>query len=575
MDAKLQKIINSSCQIIDNKIVINSPIKVNGEDYYNGNGKFIFDDEYIFKVSDIFPKGEKVLNFYNFNNLVIANLTIEGNLKQNGITFTSGDYILTDSNDWDTTIQSLWINDCDNVILENIVSNNHSGCGISAKRVNAITIQNCVVKNCFQHGIFVGTSNIKVLINNCLCMAFGDLGYTINKNIGGCGILVSESNNPTISNNKIIGFSDTGTKTEGCSNVEFINNYVDGFGKDGIKAMGYNKNVINVKECKVVNNIIKNKFYGRDDGTSYIAFHEVINGIINGNFIIKDITNDSPNEDGIRVNILSGNSSRNIKIINNTVNIKANSPGINVFSPIDNGIENIVIENNNLNRNILVNNVNKVSIINNFIKETEYFNSKIFVIKSSDIIINKNIIEGLGLIDTNEAIYIQPSSSNYIRVTDNIVEKCGGRFLRITEGSDNKIIENIDIKDNKAEFGMAAISYPVCGIYLGMGNTTINICNILNNSFTTLKTITNTSLYWVHPYTNFIVNLTRIENLTLNMDNAETNLQSQFGRVIGEVYSSIKPTYTNKFKIFDEIKNINPLQNNTKWIFNGSDWIAK
>lgn len=575
MDVTLQKTIDLNSKIIDNKIVIYTPININGENYTNNNCNFIFDSEYIFKVSDDFPRGEKVFNFYNFSNLEIKDLIIEGNLLQNGTIFTSGKYTLITSSDSENTIQPLWINDCNNLYLDNIVLTNHSGSGISTKRVINVTIKDCVVTNCYQHGIFVGTSNNKVLIDNCICTAFGDLGYEINKNIGGIGILVSESNNPTISNNKIIGFADTGTKTEGCSHVEYINNYIENFGKDGLKVMGYNESVVNIEDCKVINNTVKNKFNGRSDGTSYIAFHEVTNGIIDGNIIIKDITNDAPKDDGIRINILKGNSSKNIKVINNTINIVSNAIGINVFSGIDNAIEDILIENNNLNRSMSISNINKVSMINNIIKETTYADLKIQIFKVSDLIIDKNIIDGLGANDSSDAIYIQPNSCKYIKVTNNIIKNCGGRFLRITQGSDNKIIESLDIKDNKVEFGMASIDYPLCGIFLGMSNTTINECNLLNNSFTTSKTFTDTSVYWVHPFTNFIIKLTRLENLILNGDNAITNLKSQFGRVVGEVYSSTKPSYINKFKAYDEIKNINPTQNGTKWVFNGSEWVIK
>ncbi len=562
-------------EIIDNEIIINKSVNIDGNNYKNNNGNFNFDSQYTFKVSDSFPRGEKVFNFYNFNNLSIKNLIIEGNLKQNQSTFLSGDFVLTNSEIWEDKIQALWINDCINVNLNNIIATNHSGCGISAKRVSNITIKDCVVTNCYQHGIFVGSSENKVLIDNCRCTSFGDLGYDINKNIGGIGILVSESNNPIISNNRIIGFSDTGTKTEGCNYVQYINNYVENFGKDGIKVMGYNQSVVNVEDCKVINNIIKNKFHGRIDGTSYIAFHEVTNGVIDGNIIIKDITNDTLKEDGIRINLLNGNSSKNIKIINNTIKINSDATGINVFSDIDNAMEEVVLENNNLNKNIIINNINKVSVVCNSIKETEYVDTKVLIIKSSDIILDKNIIEGLGNDDSNDAIYIQPNSCKYIKITDNIIKNCGGRFLRITEGAQNKVIENLDIKDNQVEFGMAIILYPICGIYLGMNNTTINRCNLLNNSFSSSNSLDLTSLYWVHPYTNFIVELTRIENLILNGDNAAIDLQSQYGRVIGEVYSNVKPNYIDKFKAYDEIKNIKSTLNNTKWIFNGVEWIVK
>lgn len=581
MDATLQKIIDLNTTISGNQLIIKNQINIDGNNFKNKNGNFNFDSEYFFKVTDTFLKGTtgaSALNFINFDNITIKNLIIDGNLTLTGTgtatVFTRGATTLTTSGDWDNVIQPIWISNCNNVHLENIVSTNHSGCGISVKNVPNVTIKDCVVTSCYQHGIFVGSSNNKVLIDNCRCTAFGDLGYAINKNIGGIGILVSESNNPTISNNRIIGFADTGTKTEGCSHVEYINNYVENFGKDGLKVMGYNTSVVNVEDIKAIHNTVKNRFNGRSDGSSYIAFHEVTNGIIEGNIIVKDIINDTTTDDGIRINLASGNSSKNIKVINNTLNICSNALGINVGSGIDNAIEDIVIENNNLNRSILINNINKVSVIKNNIKETAYVDTKIFILASSDLIIEKNTIEGLGANDAYNAIYIQPKTSKYIKVINNIVQGCGGRFLTLADTS-NKVIDSLDIKDNKVEFGMATMSYPVSGIFLGMENSTITECNLLNNSFITPKTSID-SLFWVHQSTNFLVKLTRLENLILNGDNAAiTYLQSQYGRVIGEVYAPTKPTYTTLFKAYDEIKNITPTSISTKWVFDGTQWVAK
>ncbi len=418
---KYFEIFNSTnYRISGNEVIIEKPIKIDGDDFPNRTYEFIFPKNYVIKTSSNFPIGEAVLEFYNFDSLSISDLNIDGKLKRSGNDFYNGDILLTTSKYWDQLNQAIWVRDCRCAVLNNINSTNSTGCGIATKRVKNVTITNSTVKNSYQHGIFVGSAEENVLIDNCKCTEFGDLGYEINSVIGGIGILVSESENPTITNCVIDGFSDTGTKTEGCNHVRYSNNTVKNFGKDGIKVQGYEDKVLNISDCIVENNNVNTKFNGRPDGSSYILFHDVTNGIIRGNTIMKNIENDTSCDDGIRVNMLNGTKTSNIQILNNQVNIKSGSPSLNIIGNTKSNVKSISVIGNRFSTNILCDKVNDINITDNILdgltsEEDKYKINLIYTTKAN---ILHNCIDGL-YNNNARAVYVQKNTSKSVMV-DNI-----------------------------------------------------------------------------------------------------------------------------------------------------------
>lgn len=409
-----------NCTINGNEVIIEEPIKIDGNNFTNRTYAFIFPKNYVFKVSDNFPIGQHVLEFYNFDNLSISDLNIDGKLKKVRNDFYNGSILLNTSNDWDSLNQAIWITDSKSATLNNVKSTNSTGCGIATKRVDNVNITNCIVKNSYQHGIFVGNAKDKVLIDNCNCTAFGDLGYETNIKIGGIGILVSESQNPTISNCIINGFSDTGTKTEGCNHVRYMNNIINNFGKDGIKIQGYEDKVVNINDCIVKDNNINNKFNGRPDGSSYILFHEVTDGIIEGNTIMKNVENDTTCDDGIRVNMLNGTKTSNIQILKNIVKTNTRSPSLNIMGNDKSDVENITVIGNTFSKHIICDKVNNVNINNNILEGliSEDNKYKIYVINTSKANIVHNSIEGI--YNNRNAIYVEKNSSKSVKI-DNVL----------------------------------------------------------------------------------------------------------------------------------------------------------
>ncbi|WP_297420739.1 right-handed parallel beta-helix repeat-containing protein [Clostridium sp.] len=408
-----------NCTISGNIVTIKEPVKIDGNRFDNKFCNFIFPKNYIFKVSDDFRIGENVFEFYNFDNLSISNLNINGKLRRSGENFYNDDILLNTSNDWNNLNQAIWIRDSKNVNLNNVNSINSTGCGICIKRVDEVSVINCSVRNSYQHGIFVGNVRKKVLISNCNCTAFGDLDYETNIKIGGIGILVSESENPIISNCIINGFEDTGTKTEGCNHVRYINNTIKNFGKDGIKVQGYGDKVVNINDCIVKGNIVDTRFNGRKDGSSYILFHEVSNGIIEDNTILKSVKNNTMCDDGIRVNMLNGTQASNIKIINNIVNTGTNSPSLNIIGNNESSVNNIIVSGNTFGTHIICDKVNEININNNTLdcltlEENKYM---IYLLNSSVVEVLKN--KFVGISSNDYAIYVQKDSCESL-IIDNV-----------------------------------------------------------------------------------------------------------------------------------------------------------
>lgn len=413
---------STNCTINGNEVTIEQPIKIDGNNFTNKTYEFIFPKNYVFKVSDNFPIGQPVLEFYNFDNLSISDLNIDGKLKKVGNDFYNGSILLNTSGDWESLNQAIWIRDSKSATLNNVKSTNSTGCGIATKSVDNVSITDCIVKNSYQHGIFVGSAKEKVLIDNCNCTAFGDLGYETNIKVGGIGILVSESENPTISNCIINGFPDTGTKTEGCNHVRYISNTVKNFGKDGIKVQGYEDKVVNVSDCIVQNNNVNTRFNGRPDGSSYILFHDVTNGIIEGNTITKDVENDTTCDDGIRVNMLNGTKTSDIQILNNIIEVKTESPSLNIMGNDKSDVEKVTVIGNTFRKHIICDKVNDININNNILEglTSEDDKYKIYAINASKVNIFHNSIEGK--YDKSNAIYVQKDSCKSVTI-DNVLIK--------------------------------------------------------------------------------------------------------------------------------------------------------
>lgn len=554
----------------ENIINVSSPIIIDGNNYINNTATFDF-GKTIFNVTNNFPNSNNIIQFRNFEKLKIINLKITGNLKYVDNVFYKGDVELPPSTDTNINNNGLWINDCYSVVIENCDITNCSGIALNVKRVDNVSIRDSKVNFPYITGIFVGGSTEKVFINNCKCYGIGDLGDDKNLNVGGIGILVSESNNVTISECLIEGFQDCGTKTEGCSNVEYFANVVDGFGKDGIKVMGYPNTFPNVENNRIVNNVVKNKFYGRTDGSAYIVMHDTKNGIIDGNIISKNNDRTGFTENGIRVNFLNGTISNNIKIINNTIKTGVSEASI-YLDALSKDLYDIDISNNNMDSFINNLQTRNVNIYNNKISlNSNVTDSCIFSYKTGDIKIKDNKIN----CDNVDVIYIMPSiKCKNINIENNNVIG-GRRLIRITDSDKNSVIENLIIKDNNGNMSDYLLNAPNVCMYIGSVEQTINNCIVTNNSITK---ITNpySEIFCFWDFSGFNCLNTYINDLYYNSNEADVILKGErYGRVVGNFKTNTKPNYVTKFKEYDTILRLTPNSTIYKYIFIGGQWIEK
>lgn len=153
-----------------------------------------------------------------------------------------------------------------------------------------VTISENIINQPYGHGIsFKRCSNVHVFKNKLT--GIGSLGGNIATGIQhGIGILGGMSDKIFISENTIDNFTDTGSKCEGCQDVEYSKNIVTNVGKDGIKVQGHPEQTANPDRAIITNNIIRNLYDWRTDGSNCIGIHDARYVVVTGNLCSSDPT---------------------------------------------------------------------------------------------------------------------------------------------------------------------------------------------------------------------------------------------------------------------------------------------
>lgn len=151
-----------------------------------------------------------------------------------------------------------------------------------------VTVAYNLVSQPYGHGIsFKRCSNVHVFKNKLV--GIGATGGTIATGIQhGIGILGGMSDKVFISDNTIDNFTDTGSKCEGCQDVEYSKNVVTNVGKDGIKVQGHVEQTAAPDRAVMTNNIIRNLYDWRTDGSNCIGIHDAKYVVVTGNICGSD-----------------------------------------------------------------------------------------------------------------------------------------------------------------------------------------------------------------------------------------------------------------------------------------------
>lgn len=530
-----------------------------------------FNPKIKFKLDIGFENIIDAIKITNYDNVLIDGLSISGNLKidENG-KCTINTTEITHKNYSTICGNLLNISNCNTVqVINSKFYNSHLN-GIFIRRCKKISILYNEVCDSFFNGIDVAQISDKILIKSNSVKGLGDFGIDTNSKIGGLGIIVGLSDNVTIEDNKLNNITDTAIKTEGCNHTIMKCNYVDGFGKDGLKVQGY-AGMLNIKDSKIVNNTVKNKFVGRTDGSSYIIVHDCDGSIVDGNVIIKEGNSVlSTEENGVKVIALNGMSPNNVKILNNTITL-LNTKGIYASYS-----DNLVIANNTLNC-LILSYAENVFIQNNKIKRSNQNDTAIGIqcVKSHLCLLKDNEIDSF-----HTAIYIDVGNiSKIIKITDNNIYNCNFIPIRIKNDSLEKSIKinTLQINDNYCDgYNMTTNTFPsyCCTI---IGNY-IKIDEVIfkNNRFirsgTDLPAIS--GIFWFHNSTDAKISRIVYSDNFLDENNAVLpNDAPQFGRLIGRVHMKNMPSYTTDFINGDKILKSNITNNFTSWTLLNNAWV--
>ena len=151
-----------------------------------------------------------------------------------------------------------------------------------------VSIEANIVDEPYGHGIsFKRCSNVYVVKNKLTGVgaAGGDIITGIQH---GIGILGGMSDKIFISENVVDNFTDTGSKCEGCQYVEYASNIITRVGKDGIKVQGHPEQIANPDRAIITNNIIRNLYDWRIDGSNCIGIHDAKHVVVTGNLCSSD-----------------------------------------------------------------------------------------------------------------------------------------------------------------------------------------------------------------------------------------------------------------------------------------------
>ncbi len=256
-------------------LTLNAQITVNGT---AGSGQHLTvygDGISCIKMGNSYPTGTGgvLLKTYNVDHVKFDGVNFDGNIAGLGITthvnYLSGLYVMQAAG---------------SVRVSNCAFANFIGDCLDVQNSSDVKCNHNDFRNSIAAQIYVKDSNFVTMSSNLV----RGIGYYAGSNalIGAVQLLSSGSRYVKFHDNIILDSPDTASKTEGCSDVIYSGNIVDGYGKDGLKIQnspGFSGP--QVYRGQFIGNQISNAHDARSDGRGGIVCHNLTGCVIKGNVI--------------------------------------------------------------------------------------------------------------------------------------------------------------------------------------------------------------------------------------------------------------------------------------------------
>jgi hypothetical protein len=235
------------------------------------------------KATFVLPDAENpIIKIRGTGEVNICNLVIDGNNNNIGLLADNEGMNALDIRGTDSS------NKLSKVTIDNCRAFETGADFITVFDCEMLNVTNSRVYRTFGHGIsFKRCTN--VVIENNKIDGIGASGGNIVTGIkAGIGILGGMSSKIVISGNHINNMTDTGSKCEGCQDVTYYGNVVTNVGKDGIKVQGHPEQTTTPDRVSITDNIIRNLYDWRTDGSNCIGIHDARYVTITGNKCSSD-----------------------------------------------------------------------------------------------------------------------------------------------------------------------------------------------------------------------------------------------------------------------------------------------
>jgi hypothetical protein len=432
--------------------------------------------------------------------------------------------------------------------------------GIDVVDTDDVTVNNCRSEDSFFH-LISGTRCSNLIVSNSRLVGIGDAG--IDPSSGGIGCLISDSPKTKIINNFISDTSDTGTKTSGCSDVTYTGNTVHRCGKDGIKIQYSQSQAEEPRRAVISNNIVKDLFSWRDDGSTCIQVSDFKEVTVTGNTVSSDplITNDA-DKTGIRTfNHESGayGQSGFITVTGNVVGqcapLTSDNYGISVVGAAGGGHTQTINDNvvfagirggDGYGPVVISGNVVGARNIDGDKAQTPGIRSV-----SRNSVISNNVIQGF---DMGVQLYVDNPADDMVlcKIDGNIIEYVDSRFIDI--GANSEALNcSITISGNTCrEFtGIGAAAFRLRPTELNFDQVNIT-GNTIEGNFNTLI-----SLFGITTEILGQFNVSGNTELSTNVGYFKTTLIDHCDRVTGDYAftDNVAPPTDKKYRQSDVIHN--------------------
>lgn len=243
-------------------------------------------DKFKFNVTNKQESGGMV-EFKNFDFLTIRNAWFKGDkITDDGRIYNT-----------DSLYSFLNIHDCKTTELHCVTVSDVRGNAISLNNDERVIINNCYISRA-TYSLIQATENVdNAIVSNCTLIGVGNQGsQELNYGLG-AGVSLNAGTYAAVYGCNIYNIPDTAIQINGYVYSFVENNHIRSFGKDGAKIMrstvfeSYGSNVYGI----IRNNIVEDKFLGKEDGSCYLLISDTQNAIVEGNITRNNSNNDDAN----------------------------------------------------------------------------------------------------------------------------------------------------------------------------------------------------------------------------------------------------------------------------------------